>query len=106
MNTTSIWIFLIATLGIGITYLYKKFIPILKIGLGYAAKTACSGVFVANRTLKSIQQNEIANSAASIAKISINHQQKSATAKFLWLQRKAIYREGLGATLISEAKRH
>lgn len=103
MISNSIKVFLLILLVILIVYLYKKFVPIVKIGLGYAAKTACSGVFIANRTLKSIQQNEIANSAASISKISINKQQKSATAKFLWLQRKAIYREGLGATLISEA---
>lgn len=81
---------------------FAKLVPMIKVGTGYAAKTTCSAVFVSGRSLESVQQNEIANSGASIVKVNINTEEKTATGKFLWIKRKAIYREGLGCTLISK----
>ena len=82
---------------------YIKLVPMLKVGTGYAAKTTCSAVFVSGRSLESVQQAEMTNSSASIVKVNINEEEKSATGQFLWIKRKAIYREGLGCTLISKA---
>jgi len=80
---------------------YIKLVPMIKVGAGYAAKTTCSAVFVSGRSLESVKQNEIANSGASIVKVNINENEKSAIGQFLWIKRKAIYRKGLGCTLLS-----
>lgn len=91
----------IVILIVGILFYFKVF-PVLNIGLGYAAKTTCSSVFVSGRKLDSVINEDIKNSATSFATVSVNENNKSATASFLGLKRKAIYRDGVGCTLVAK----
>ncbi len=69
---------------------------------GYAAKTMCSGIFVCGRTLDDIQKKELGTFPFNLSSCSVNVQDSSVTASVAGLaQRKAIFRKGLGATLIS-----
>lgn len=80
-------------------YLGIKFPPILA---GMAAKTMCSCVYVMNRTPESVIQKELTVfpglSSARFAFIDSS----AVEAAFLWEKRKAIYRKGLGCTLLAE----
>lgn len=97
---TFAFIFIIILL-VGLLF-YFKVLPVLNIGLGYAAKTTCSSVFVSNRALDSVINEDVKNSAASIVNVSVDKNNKTATASFFGLKRKAIYREGMGCTLLSK----
>lgn len=66
-----------------------------------AAKTTCSCIYVGERTLESIQSNELANFPLNLNKIEIDEEHQSVTATIFGLgKRKAIYRKGLGCTLV------
>jgi CubicO group peptidase (beta-lactamase class C family) len=84
---------------VGIFYLGATFPPILA---GFAAKTMCSCTFVMGRTQESVVEKELTVfPGLSTAKIEFIDS-AAVTGQFLWSTRKAIYREGLGCTLLSE----
>jgi len=83
--------------------LYFKVLPILNIGLGYAAKTACSNVYISGKSLGSVISVDLKNSAASFVKVSINKNDKTVTASFFGLKKTAVYRNGLGCTLATKS---
>ncbi len=69
---------------------------------GYAAKTMCSDVFVCHRTTADIRANELGSFPFNLASVTISLQDSSVTATIAGLaSRKAIFRKGLGATVIS-----
>ena len=72
------------------------------IAAGYNAKTMCSCVFVSRRTAQSVIDQDIAVSAASFINTKVDIKDQSATASILGISRKAIYRKGIGCTLLSE----
>ena len=74
----------------------------INIAAGYNAKTLCSCVFVSGRTEESVLEQDIAVSASSFIGGSVDQDDQSATASFLGISRKAIYRPGVGCTLVSE----
>lgn len=84
---------------VGILYLGATFPPILA---GMAAKTMCSCTYVMGRSTESVLQKEFAVfpglSSASLEFIDSS----AVTARILWSTRKAVYREGLGCTLLAE----
>ena len=68
---------------------------------GFASKNVASAHFIGQRNLKLIQQTDNDMSLIDLAKNQIDGTEKSASASVYGLKtRKAIYREGLGATLI------
>lgn len=68
-----------------------------------AAKITCSCYFVGKRTLSSIQSDELSHFPLNMNKIQIDKESESVTASLFGLgQRKAIYREGVGCTLVVE----
>jgi len=91
-------IFIILVLMI---YVLVSFPPILR---GMAAKTLCSCVYVTGRSPESVRQKELQvfPGMAEIA-LEINNVDSSVTASLLWRTSKAIYRKGLGCTLLAEA---
>jgi len=95
-------VLLLVLVAIGVVF-YVKVLPVLNIGLGYAAKTTCSSVYVSGRPLESVINEDIKNSAASIVSVSVNKNNNTATASFLGLKRTAVYREGIGCTLITKS---
>lgn len=90
--------FFIAVLLILIFFLLQVF----KIISGYAAKIVCSGVFVCERTAEDLLLNELGYFPLNLAKVSVDKQESSVTASVIGLaKKKAIFRTGLGATLIN-----
>ena len=70
---------------------------------GMAAKTMCSCVFVMNRTPESVLEKEFrVFPGLDLTDPQINRDDFSVTTRILWKQGKAIYREGLGCTLLAE----
>lgn len=77
--------------------------PKLDILSGFAAKSVASGYFIDDRPLEVIQQGDNDIDMVRLAKLEVDNEQKFATASVYGLKkRKAIYREGLGATLVTD----
>jgi Beta-lactamase len=75
----------------------------LPIVAGYGAKNLCSCVFVAGRDPKQVIAQELGASLVNLGTYEAHFEDSSATGSVLGLsKRKAIYRKGLGCTLISE----
>lgn len=81
-------------------YYASQALPILT---GYSAKIACSCVMLAGREPGDVVKNELGSFPLSLGTVSVNYQDSSASASVLGMfMRKAIYRKGLGCTLLSE----
>lgn len=77
--------------------------PKLDLISGFSAKSLASGHFIDDRSIEIIKNGDNDIPLVRIAKLSINNAEKFATASVYGLkERKAIYREGLGATLIND----
>jgi CubicO group peptidase (beta-lactamase class C family) len=77
----------------GLSYAY--------IGSSYAAKTVCSCVFVSGRELKTVQSQDLY--AVPFATTEVDQTARTVSANIYGLAHvKAIYREGLGCTLVNE----
>ena len=73
--------------------------PRLPIITTYAAKGMCSNVFMADRDPELVSRQDLSFSPISLAKTRVNYEDKSVTATLFGLaRRKAVFREGLGAT--------
>ena len=87
-----------------IVYFGYQTYPKLDLISGFSAKSVASCHFIDGRNLPSIENGDNAINMIDLAKNSINDAQKFATATVYGLKkRKAIYREGLGATLINNS---
>ncbi len=90
---------LLVVLGYGIYYCWFSF-PIIS---GYSAKNACSCVFIQGRTKESINEEELGSFPLSLGNIKIDYKDSSVTGTVFGLaKRKAIYRTGLGCTLVND----
>ena len=77
--------------------------PKLELISGFSAKSMASGHFIDNRSQEIIEKNDNDFDVIGWATNQINESGKFATANVLGLKkRKAIYRAGLGATLIND----
>jgi len=75
--------------------------PRLPIITAFAAKDMCSCVFIAERDPGSVEKQDLSFFPISLAKTKVNYDDKSVTASLFGLvKRKAVYREGLGCTVI------
>lgn len=96
--------FLIAFLSLVlliIVYVAVTFPPVMA---GMAAKTMCSCLFVSGRTPESVLGKELqVFPGLAQLNIEVNWRDSTATAGLLWQHSKAIYRRGLGCTLLAEA---
>ena len=92
----------IAVLLFAIYFGYVTY-PKLDLISGFSAKSMASGHFIDNRTQDIIEQNDNDIPKIDWANNTIDNTEKFATASVYGLkERKAIYREGLGATLIND----
>jgi CubicO group peptidase (beta-lactamase class C family) len=90
---------LFAALAYGVYYCWFSF-PIIS---GYSAKNACSCAFIQDRTKESINKEELGSFPLSLGNIEINYKDSSVTGTVLGkAKRKAIYRNGLGCTLVND----
>jgi len=94
---------LLTALGYGIYYCWVSF-PIIS---GYSAKNACSCAFIQGRTKEGIIKEELNSFPLSLGSIKIDYKDSSVTGT-VWgmAKRKAIYRKGLGCTLINDLSEH
>lgn len=93
------WTLLILLVLIIIVYLVSLRLPVMT---GYAAKNLCSCVFVAERDAEEVIANDLNFSFIKYTKSRVNLEEKSASSSFMGLKkRKAIYRPGLGCTLVT-----
>jgi CubicO group peptidase (beta-lactamase class C family) len=90
---------LVAVLGYGIHYCWYSF-PIIS---GYSAKMACSCAFIQGRSKESINKEELGSFPLRLGSIQIDYKDSSVTGTVLGMAaRKAIYRKGLGCTLVND----
>jgi CubicO group peptidase (beta-lactamase class C family) len=86
-------------LSYGIYYCSISF-PIIS---GYGAKNMCSAVFVANRNEQQIRAQELGFFPMKLGTFKVNYTDSSVTGSvFGFASCKAVYRKGLGATLVNE----
>lgn len=92
-------VILLVILIYGVSYTWRAF-PIIS---GYGAKNLCSCVFVAGRTAESGIANELSNFPLSLGTFYVDTSDSSVYGDVFGMAvKKAIYRKGLGCTLISE----
>lgn len=70
----------------------------------YGAKIICSAVYLQHRSIQNVIEEELSAFPFSLATYTLNEQDSSVTGS-VWglVNRKAIYRNGLGATLVSDS---
>jgi len=92
---------LIAVILLLLIYVLISFPPIMR---GMAAKTMCSCVFVTGRTPESVKQKELqVFPGLALLPIEVDYTDSAVTAGMFFQTSKAIYRKGLGCTLLAEA---
>lgn len=90
-------------LVLGIVYVVYQNYPRLNLITGYSAKSAASVVFLAERSLESVEAQDNNFSPINEGKSSVDANSKSASAKVFGLKKRtAVYREGLGAVLVND----
>lgn len=95
----SLLVIVLSALAYGIYYAWRA----LPIVTGYSAKNMCSCVMVAGRNPDDVSKNELSFSPINLAKTEVDYQDSSATAMLFGLaKRKAIFRKGLGCSLLVE----
>ncbi len=91
---------IVALLIAAVAVILNQVAPILS---GFGAKDLCSCVFVGGRTEASVLENELGGMPFSLGTFKVNMEDSSATGSVFGLARvKAIYRKGLGCTLVRE----
>ncbi len=79
-----------------------KVFPIIS---GYGAKSICSNVFICERTPADIIKNDLGSFPLNLGRYKIDMQEQSVTGTVLGVaKRKAVFRQGLGATLVNNAE--
>jgi len=92
-------IVVLAAVVYGVYYCWISF-PIIT---GYGAKNMCSAVFLAGRSEQQEREQELGFSPMTLGTYEVDYKDSSVTATvFGFAKRKAIYRTGLGATLVNE----
>ncbi|MBA4054331.1 MAG: hypothetical protein C0490_06440, partial [Marivirga sp.] len=92
-------LFVPCTIVLILIYVGITFPPVMA---GMAAKTVCSCVHVSGRSVESIKEKELlVFPGLSSATVELNNTDSSVTAKILWRTSKAIFRKGLGCTLLA-----
>lgn len=94
----SIALIMLAALSYGIYYAWIAF-PIIT---GYGAKILCSCTMLTGRAEQDVITNELGSGLLTLGTFKANYTDSSATASVFGLaKRKAIYRKGLGCTLVN-----
>ena len=92
-------IVLLAVLGI-VIYIAWGSLPIIS---GFGAKGLCSCVFISGRTEEDVKKEELADKPLNFGTYTIDYNDSSVTGKvFGFAKQKAIYRKGLGCTLVND----
>jgi len=91
--------FLVLVFGLSILVFIKEAMPIIS---GYGCKILCSGVFVAGRTPEAVIRDDLGSFPLNLGTYAVDRTDSSVTGSVLGMAtRVALYRSGLGATLVS-----
>ncbi len=94
-----LWILVLGLTSYGIYFAWGAFPGIS----GFGAKNLCSCLFVAGRDEKSVRENELSANFIKFGTFTVNKEDSSVTGSVIGLaKRKAIYRKGLGCTLVND----
>jgi CubicO group peptidase (beta-lactamase class C family) len=91
-------VLLVITLSYLVYYCWDAF-PILT---GYSAKMACSCMFLGDRTLKSVEEQELGNYPLKLASVEVLPDSSVVATVAGMAKQIAVYRPGLGCTLVNE----
>ncbi|HEX7902939.1 MAG TPA: serine hydrolase [Chitinophagaceae bacterium] len=93
-----LWLLLFVLIA-GVWYAWKVF-PLIS---GYGAKNLCSAVYLQHRDPKNVIREDLGDFPSTLGTYTLNEKDSSVTAS-VWgfAKRKAIYRKGLGCTLIND----
>ncbi|KIC93070.1 serine hydrolase domain-containing protein [Flavihumibacter solisilvae] len=92
------YLLLLALLAFGVRYAWLS-LPIIT---GYSAKMACSCMYLSGRPIDAVEKQELGSFPLRLASLTADPGDSSVTATVAGLARKkAIYRQGLGCTLIN-----
>lgn len=81
-------------------YFINVFAPLIA---GYGAKDLCSCVYIGDREVESVLENELGSGFKALGSFTLNEADSSVTGKvFGFAKSKAVYRNGLGCTLIRD----
>lgn len=95
----SLLVIILAALSYAVYYCWVSF-PIIS---GYGAKNMCSAVFLVGRSEQQEREQELGFSPMSLGTFTVDYTDSSVTGSvFGFAKRKAIFRSGLGATLVNE----
>ncbi|WP_333875742.1 serine hydrolase domain-containing protein [Flavobacterium sp.] len=95
---------LVVLVLIALIYFRVQIYPQLDMLTGFSAKSVASGTFIDYRSLAVIEQGDNDIPMVRMADNTVNSEEKFAVSSLFGIkERKAIYREGLGATLINDA---
>lgn len=95
----AVLVVVVGLLAYGVRY-YLLLLPILT---GYGAKYMCSSIFLAQRGADQLRKEDLGFSPVHHVTFVVNQTDSSVTGSFFGLAAsKAIYRDGLGATLVNE----
>ena len=95
-----IWSILLAAICIGSYQLHQVY-RLMTVGTAVQARRLCSGLFVSNRPANEVLAQDLATNADDPMVPSIDYEERSVTSTIYGLaRRKAIFREGLGCTVI------
>ena len=104
MTRKRILLGVIAALLIGFGLFIHKQNGRAQIGVGYITKVTCSEIFVANRKLEDVLEDDFFNIDPMMGKISVHldREAKTVTSSLFGLGKsRAVYREGLGCTVFA-----
>lgn len=89
----------LAIVLLGVGYYLWLALPVIS---AYGAKNICSCVFVSGRTIESVIGKELNSTLLSLGSFKLNKEENSVSGSVFGLaSRKAIYRKGLGCTLVN-----
>ena len=83
----------------GITFL-NSIIPIVT---GYSAKHLCSSVFISNRAQQDVEVLDLSFFPVKYAVNTVSYKDSTVTSCFLWGKSTAVFRRGVGSTLVRDA---
>ncbi len=104
MNRIRIIFAILLILGIiSVIVIFVMNYTMLNILSGYAAKNLASSVYIGKRSVEFTLENDNNFSPVNLASVSVDMEAKTATGTaFGLMKRTAVYREGLGCTLVSD----
>lgn len=83
----------------GVYYCWVSF----PVATGYGAKVLCSAIFVSGRDEEDIKMQELDFTPVNMATYEVNYADSSVSCSlFGFAKKKAIYRKGLGATVVND----